>query len=178
MEVVFIVVTSCFLLLGIAFGLLISRLMSRGRLGAFSDDVSEDVFSSTRYCAMVRLLDEADQKFLRSHPAWSQRMEKRFRKARIRIFRGYLRQLSEDFHQVCKMIKVLMVTSKVDRSHLAGVMIKQQYWFAVGMIHVELKLILYGFGRSRVDISGLIHSVETMRGQLQLLVAVAEPAGA
>jgi hypothetical protein len=122
---------------------------------------------------MERLLAEADQKLVASLN--DRRMARKFRKVRVMIFRGYMMQLSEDFNRICKAIKLLMVTSQVDRPNLAGILMKQQLIFVFAMISVELKLLLYGFGWSNVDVHTLTESVNTMCAQRRSLAAVAEP---
>jgi hypothetical protein len=178
MDVVFIAAAACFLLLGIAFGVLVVRLISRDRIDGVSDHVSGEIFSPGRYRAIERLLDQTDQNFLHSQSGWNRRMEKNFRKARIKICRGYLRQLSDDFNKICKAIKLLMVTSEIDRPDLAGVLMKQQFRFALGMGLVEFKLTLYGLGWRgvSVDVKHVLGSLDTMRAQLQSLAEIAQPA--
>lgn len=175
MDVVTIGIAICFVLLAIGFGSVFASLISRDRIVPQPDD-PEALFSPARYTAMQRLLKEADQKYIASHRACTPQLGNKLRKARIKIFRGYMRMLSDDFNRICAAIKVVMVSCKVDRSDLAGIMMKQQFLFAVGMMQVEFKLILYGFGWSGVDASGLVRSLDAMRAQLQSLVAVAQPA--
>jgi len=97
---------------------------------------------------------------------------------RVKIFRGYMLQLSEDFNQICKAIKLLMVTSDVDRSDLSGVILKQQFQFSLRLMRIEVELIFYNLGYSGIDTAGLTESLNALRTQLQGLVAVAEPMAA
>jgi hypothetical protein len=173
MSVLFIP-AAFFILLGVAFGALFATLISRDRINGFPD-VSDEIFSQARYRAMDRLLGEEDQNFLRSQAGWNRLKEKNFRKARIRILRGYVQQLADDFNKICKAIKFLIVSSAVDRPDLAGLLMKQRFLFASGMISVEFKLILYGFGWSSVDVHDLMRTLETMRGHLQTFAAIAQP---
>jgi len=177
MGVVIITVAFTFILLGVGFAVVFVRLISRDRTPSAPDE-SEALFSPTRYRAMERLLTETDQKFIASHPFFTPQLEKKLRQTRIKSFRGYVRMLADDFNQICKAIRVLMVTYKVDRSDLAGLLMKQQFLLAVGMMHVEFKLILYSFGWAGVDVSGLVHSLDAMRVRLQSLAAVALPSAA
>jgi hypothetical protein len=176
-SLIYATVTAGLLMLPIGFGLVFAKLLSRDRTTSLPDDL-EALFSPGRYRAMQRLLAEADPKFISSQPGCTPQLEKKLRKARIKIFRGYVRMMSGDFKQICKTIKFLMVSCRVDRSELAGIMMKQQFLFSVGMMHVEYKLLLYGFGWSRVDVGGLVHALDAMRAQLQSLVAVTQPASA
>jgi len=178
MDVVLIIGTTCFLIPGILLGVLVARLLKSSGDDGLADGISEAVFAPNGYRPMERLLDGADYTYLRSHPAWNGRMNKNFRKARIRLFRGYLRELTRDFKQVRRLIRVLMVTSEVDRSHLAVLLFKQQLCFAASMISVEVSLILYGLGWSRVDVSGVIFVLNTLKVQLQGVVAAPAPAAA
>jgi len=60
---------------------------------------------------------------------------------RVKLFRGYMHQLSEDFNRICKALKLLMVQSHADRPDLAGLLLKQQFTFSMAMMAVEVKLI-------------------------------------
>jgi hypothetical protein len=162
------------LLLSFAFVGLFARLFSRDRISRFPDDADE-MFSFARYRAMDRLLSEDDQNFLRSQPGWNRRKEKNFRKARVKILRAYAHQLAADFHKISKAIKLLMVTSEVDRPDLAGLLMKQKFLFVVGMISVEFKLTLYGFGWRSVDVRDLMRTLEAMRSHVQSFAAIAQP---
>jgi hypothetical protein len=176
MNVLFIP-AACLGVLGLAFVALFFRLTSRRRINRYAAGL-EEIFSPGRYRAMERLLDEADQNFLRIQPACNANAANNFRKTRIVIFRSYMRQLDDDFNLICKGIKLHMITSDADRSELAGIMMKQQLRFAVGMMYVECKLTLYSLGWNGVDAGGLVHSLDAMRAQLQALSALAAPAAA
>ena len=84
-------------------------------------------------------------------------------------------QLSEDFNRICKAIKWRLVTSQADRPDLAGFLMKQQLIFVFAMMSVELKLVLYGFGWSNVDVYRLRRSVDEACARLRSLAAIAEP---
>jgi hypothetical protein len=175
MGVVIIAAAICLILPAVGFGVVFTRLISPKRLASPVDD-PDVIFSPIRYRVMERLLGETDQDLVAS--LGDRRTERKFRRARVKIFRGYMLQLSEDFNRICKAIQLLMISSEKDRSELAGVVMKQQFQFAVGMMYVEFKLILYSFGWNGVEAKTLIYSLETMRSRLQGLVAAAEPAGA
>jgi hypothetical protein len=175
MDLVTIAITVFFLLVAAGFVAVFARLISRDRM-ALSMDELDAIFSPNRYRVVERLLAEADLRTVRS--VGDKRLEKKFRKARVKIFRGYMLQLSEDFNQICKAIKLLMVTSDVDRSELSGIILKQQFQFSLSMISIRVELILYGFGWSGIDTAALTESLDALRIQLQGLVAVAEPMGA
>jgi|SRR5579863_504526 len=175
MDVVMIAATICFLLLAMGFGVVFARLISRDRIVSELDD-PDTLFSPARYRAMERLLDETDRKFLASHRCCTPKMEQGFRRVRIKIFRGYMQLLADDFSRIVKAIKFHIIHSEVDRADLAGIVMKEQFRFSVGMMCAEAKLMLYGFGWRGVDATALVHSLDAMRAHLQSLVAVAQPA--
>lgn len=174
MDAITVVATLVFICLAAGFGILFARLTSRDRLTVPHEEW-EGIFSPSRYKVMERLLDETDQQFLWSHPKFSKDGEKKFRAARVKIFRGYMQQLSEDFGRICKALKVLMVHSQVDRPDLAGLLLKQQFTFSFAMMQVEVKLMLYGIGWAGVDVKTLLEPLANVRSQLQSLAAIAEP---
>ena len=161
MEVVILAAIVSVLLIA-GFGVLFTKLLS-SRDEIFSpEDVIKEPFSQERYRAMERLLNEADGKFLSSHPGCTRQIERKFRKRRIRIFRAYLQLLSGDFHRICKAIRLHMIACKVDRSDLAAVVMKEQLRFTVSMVYVEIKLTVYASGWSGVDTSSLIRSLDAV----------------
>jgi hypothetical protein len=174
MSVMMLLVTLIFIFLACGFSLLFVRLSSRDRL-SFPPEDWEGIFSPTRYHAMERLLDDTDAEFLRSHRLFDRKAQKAFRSSRIRLFRGYMHQLSADFGRICKALKVLMVHSHVDRPDLAGLIMKQQFTFSLAMMTLEVKLTLYGFGWTGVDAKAVMEPLADIRAQLQVLAAIAEP---
>lgn len=178
MEVVIIAGIAGLILLIAGFAFLFKKVLSRRDEDFSPADIVNEPFSPERYRAMERVLAKADEYFIASHPGCTGGMTKRFRKVRIAIFRGYVHLLSEDFNRICKVIKLRMITSESDRSELAGVMMKQQFRFVMGMMYVECKLSLYSLGWKGIDASGLVHSLDAMRAQLQTLSALAAPAAA
>jgi hypothetical protein len=162
--------------LGLAFLFLFKTLTSGGRNEALPGDL-ENIFAPARYKPMERLLDPVDHEFLASQPSYSPRMGRRFRAKRIAIFRGYARCLGRDFSRVSSALKVLMVHASVDRSALAGLLLKQRFLFSYTMFALEVKLALHSFGWSTptVDVRNLVGALDAMRAQLRALTAVAEP---
>jgi hypothetical protein len=175
LSIPILLAAAVFILLTIGFTLVFARLISRDRIDVLADDL-ESILSPTRYRPMERLLAEADQKLLEA--AGDLRLQRKFRRMRVKICRGYMQQLSDDFTRICKAIKVLLVTSKQDRPELAGSLMKEQFIFIFAMMAVEMKLLFYSAGVSTVDVSAVTQSLDTVRAQLQLLVAAAEPSAA
>jgi len=134
--------------------------------------------STEQYRPMLRLLDSADIEFLRSQPGYSAEMESKLRQQRCQVFRGYLRCLNSDFQRVCVALKMLMTQSEQDRPDLAGILMHQQFLFAIGMLSIHGRLLLYRWGICQVDVSGMVGIFDRMRAELCTLVPAAMPAGA
>jgi hypothetical protein len=169
-----IVAAVSFIVLAIAFGLLLTRLALPRQAGFLPDDV-EALFSPKRYQPLERLLDPADEEFLAAHLAGSGQLRRKFRKGRIRVFRAYVRELASDFKHICAAIKLILIASSVDRSDLVQMLIKEQIRFAGLVMFVEFKLVLYGLGLGKVDARVLLQCVNTMRAQLRSLAPLAQP---
>jgi hypothetical protein len=126
---------------------------------------------------MERLLDPMDYRFLESQSCYSRGMARRLRANRIGIFRGYARCLARDFSRVSTALKMLMVHAPVDRSALAGLLLKQRLLFTGNMMSLEVQLMLHGLGWSApsVDVRSLVEALDAMRTQLRVLAATAQP---
>jgi hypothetical protein len=129
-----------------------------------------DALSTERYRPMMRLLDGEDLDFLRSQPGFTPHMAAKLRIQRCRIFRGYLRSLSNDFARVCMALKIILMQSRDDRPDLAKALVRQQALFAAGMAAVHVRLFLYRWGLCSADVTGLVKIFDGMRLELQTLV--------
>jgi hypothetical protein len=129
-----------------------------------------DALSVERYRPMMRLLDSEDLEFLRLQPGFTPQIATQLRIQRCRIFRGYLRCLSDDFAQVCTAMKIVLLQSRGDRPDLAKALVRQQALFAAGMAAVHVRLFLYRWGLCSADVTGLVKIFDGMRLELQTLV--------
>lgn len=138
-------------------------------------DISPDnclVLSPGKYRPMERLLQEDDFRFLASQSGYSPQLGRRFRAERRRVFRAYLRSLKRDFAQVSLTFQALIVHSAEDRGDLAAGLIRQRMMFALGVLAIEGRLALHAAGLDtvRVDVRGMVGSLETLQGQMQMLL--------
>lgn len=157
----------------IAVGAVLAFLFRRLIAGPKSLPVSVDWIndlSVTRYRPMERLLSEVDYRFLAGQPGFDQRMLRRMRAERRKIFRGYLACLSRDFSLVGAALRLMMMYSTQDRPDLAGILYKQQAMFAFGMLAVQWRLVLHTCGIGTVDVSGLVRAMESIRMELRLMI--------
>ena len=174
MDLITLFGTLVLISLAAGFGVVFARLTSRDRL-CLPREEWEGIFSQAPYNTMERLLDEVDREFLRPQSGFNQVPEKKFRAARLKIFRGYMLQLTEDFNRISKALKILLVEAPTDRPDLAGLLLKQRFTFTCAMMVVEVKLILYGFGWAGVDAKALLAPLGEVRSQLQSLAAIVQP---
>jgi hypothetical protein len=136
-------------------------------------DLSDD-----RYRPMLRLLDEADFRFLRAQKGYSPALERRLRCQRVEVFRGYLRTLESDFKRVSLGLKIMLVQSECDRPDLASALIHRQLTFACTLLHVQVRVLLFRRGLATVDASEVIRMFDGMRLELKALVPMAAPMSA
>lgn len=177
MELVICISVVTCLALALALPLLLRKVaVSGGSLPVTPEWIDE--LSVERYRPMIRLLDGEDLEFLRSQPGFTPKMATKLRIQRCQIFRGYLRCLNADFGRVCGAIKVLMLQSRNDRPDLAAALVRHQATFALGMVMVQFRLVLYRWGLGRVDVTRLVEIFDQMRMQLRTLVPVVLPMGA
>lgn len=177
MNWMMLMVTVISLVLAGGFAVLFKRLTSRDRANMpLPLEDWEGIFSPSRYKAMERLLDETDRDFLRSYPGVNHRIERKLRRTRVTLFRAYMHQLFDDFHRICKTLKILMIHSPVERNDLAGLILKQQFHFTITMMITEIRLTLYSLGWSRVDTHALLEPLAAVRIELQSLATLADPA--
>jgi hypothetical protein len=87
-------------------------------------------------------------------------------------------QLFDEARRILRALKLVILTSKTDRSDLASAVLKLQILFVVSAISVEVKLALYQFGWSGMDATSLTGSLSAVRAQLQPFVALSQPAQA
>jgi hypothetical protein len=164
-----------FVVLGLVFVALFRNIGSRGRKSMPAD--WDSIFSPSRYKPMERLLDPTDYRFLESQPAFNRKMARRVRSNRVNTFRGYARCLARDYSRVSAAVRVLMVHAPVDRSALAGLLLKQRLQFSVNMASLEGRLFLHSLGLTAptVDVRSMVESLDTLCAQLRALAPAAQP---
>jgi hypothetical protein len=144
--------------LGLQFFLKVRSLRSaEATRGAFLE--------ADRYRPMLRLLSDDDLAFV----AADSKLQRALRAKRRGLFRGYLRCLTRDYSCLLAGVRELMVQSKVDRPDLARALAKNRMLFAMAICKVEVRLALHATGFGKVDVSGLVEALETLRGQVSVL---------
>jgi hypothetical protein len=129
-------------------------------------------FSVARYRPMLRLLDEADYKFLASQPGYSKKYISRLRSERRAIFRAYLRNLVRDFHRLHMAARMVLIYAPQDRPELAMTLVRQRLTFTAAILSIECRLLLHTFGVGTVDVRSLIGALDNMRLNVGDLAAI------
>ena len=123
-------------------------------------------FSVARYRPMLRLLDEADYRFLMSQPGYSKKFVRRLRNERRAIFRAYLRNLVRDFHKLHMAARMMLVYAPQDRPELAITLMRQRMLFSVAILAIECRLLLHSVGLGTVDVRALLNALDAMRANV------------
>ncbi len=160
-----------------AIAFLLRRLIAGPKTLPVSVDWINEL-SAVRYRPMERLLSEEDERFLASQPGCDRKMVRRLRSERRRLFRGYLASLSADFSRVGAALRLIMTHAAQDRPDLAGILYKQQFLFAFGILRVRWHLALHAWGLGNVDVSGLVGAMEAMRLELRQMIPAESAAAA
>jgi hypothetical protein len=129
-------------------------------------------FSVARYRPMLRLLDEADYRFLISQPGYSKQFVRRLRNERRAIFRAYLRNLVRDFHKLHMAARMVLIYAPQDRPELAMNLMRQRVLFSAAILAIECRLVLHSLGLGTVDVRGLLNALDSMRANVGDFAAV------
>ena len=130
-------------------------------------------FTVHSYRPMERLLDEDDITFLKEQPGYEPGMERQLRADRHRVFRMYLKNLGRDFNRLHYALRLTVLHAPQDSPDLARTLVKQKLIFVCSLAAVYIRLELYRFGFSRVDVKGLVATLETMQQELQAMMSPA-----
>jgi hypothetical protein len=176
MSIIIGIATIFCLFLAVSIVLVGRQLVRDVNLPAEADWMEE--LSPQRYRPLERLLDEREYWRLKAHPAITPKMLRTMRSRRIRIFRGYLSCLSVDYGRVCKTVKLLMVQSPRDRPDLASLLVRQHVTFTVRLAMAQFCLTLHALGIGGMEAAKLVAALESMRVELNGLMAATQPSAA
>lgn len=164
-----------FVLLALAFGLLMRRIVSwKGTPGGPVGDL--EGFSLERYQPMERLLDGADEEFLSAQRGLSGNVARQLRRDRRRVFRAYLRNMRRDFGRIHGALREIMVHSTEDRPDLAAALLRQRWAFSMALAEVECRLALHALGIGTIRIDGLVSALDSLGAELRHVSAAAAAA--
>jgi uncharacterized membrane protein len=155
----------------VALGALAWQVLRRMRIPGEAEPSSVPTISAAistdRYRPMLRLLSDEDLNFV---PANSN-LRRALRTRRRELFRSYLRCLTRDYAHLLGGIRSAMVQSGLDRPDLARALAKNRTLFMITICKVEFRLALHAVGIGKVDISGLVAALESLRNQVGVLSA-------
>jgi hypothetical protein len=125
-------------------------------------------FSIAKYGPMQRLLSEDDLVFLSRQPGFRPEMATRLRQERLRVFRIYLRSLRRDFDRLYFAAKEAVLNSP-EGVDLCGALARHRAIFLYAMACVRMRLVLYRFGWSGVDVSTLLGTMDEIMTDVRAL---------
>ncbi len=120
-------------------------------------------FSTAKYEPMARLASPDDLVFLSSLPGYRRAIGRKLRRERNRIFRMYLLELAGDFLWLHAKARSLVAESRESDAEPVRKLIRQRLTFWRAMASIELRLLLPWAGLPRIDVAGLVGSMEAMR---------------
>ena len=132
-----------------------------------STETDREGFSADRYEPMKRLLSEEDFEFLRSKPGIRPAMIRRLRAERRKVFRAYLCELASDFDGLHRKARVMLAHAPEEYSELVGVVMATKVRFWSALAAVEMRLAIHAIGIGRIEISGLLNSIQILNSAVQ-----------
>jgi hypothetical protein len=153
------------LLVSIAMGSGLLLFVARMRLLDAHVQAQQNLPDVNRYKPMLRLLSDGDLGFAAANP----KLRSKIRSQRREVFRGYLRCLTKDYARLLSGIRGMMVESGVDRPDLAKTLARSRVQFALSLCRIELHLQLHALGIGKVDVSGLVEALDSLRGAVSVM---------
>ena len=151
----------------ISLGALAWQVLSRMRVPAAISPNALPSISAERYRPMLRLLGDEDLHFVSANST----LQRTLRARRRKLFRSYLRCLARDYSVLLAGVRAVIVQAGVDRPDLVRALTKNRILFAITMGKVEFRLALHAIGIGKVDISGLVDTLEALHAQVSILSA-------
>jgi hypothetical protein len=136
-------------------------------------EMESEEFFATRYEPMARLVTPDDLAFLSSLPGYRSEVGAKLRRDRSRIFRMYLRELADDFHRLHSKARKMVTESQEPHAELVGILIRQQLTFWRAIAFIELRMLAPGAKLPKIDVPGLVETIEAMRSDLARITAPA-----
>jgi len=152
-------------LLILAAGAVILLFVMRLRLIEAAAAHPSPVILAGRYRPMLRLLSDDDFRFVSANPE----MRKALLAQRRGLFRSYLRCLARDYGTLLAGLRHAMAQSGVDRPDLAHALVRNRLVFAIALCKAEIRVALFAAGIGRVDVSGLVGALDSLRAQAGML---------
>lgn len=139
--------------------------LTRMRMLASASQSHSRLPDTDRYRSMLRILDEGDLQFVQENRL----LRRRIRAHRRDLFRGYLRCLTNDYAKLLGGIRRIMADSGIDRPDLAKALLRNRVMFALALCRIEFNLRMHALGIGRVDVSGLVEAIDSLRTAINAL---------
>lgn len=154
------------LFLAVASAAVLRRLWSCPELPDFNS-LSES--PESKYAPMARLLSQEDLTFLRSQPGFGRDSERRFRRERARVFRGYCRSMRQDFSLVMSAARVIAASGQASQD-FSGDLIGLQFAFKRTLWQAAWAAWLFerGWNPAAVSTMPAVDALSRLRQRLDL----------
>lgn len=169
LQILFVASIGLATVTAISFGVLVWRFVFSS--DARTPDLSFEWISSLsaeRYAPMMRLTDEADFRFLRVQPGFTDDMEDRLRDHRYRMFMAYLRSLRSDFDGLATAMKYILANSDHDQANLASELLRAQVTFSWAFALAAVRAYAWRRGLCKVDVRELLSLFDSAQDVLRL----------
>src|SRR5579863_1382867 len=151
----------------VALGALAWQVMPQVQIPRGAEANSLPVISAERYRPMLRLLADEDLNFVSANS----NLHRTLRTRRRELFRNYLRCLTRDYAHLLAGVRYAMVQSGLDRPDLARALAKNRTLFVLAIYKIEFRLALHAVGMGKVEITGLVEALESLRSQVSMISA-------
>lgn len=111
---------------------------------------------------MQGLLAPDDFQFLSRQPGFDSALFRKLRRERLRIFRGYLNNLVNDFNRLYTLARYTISQSTEDQSALFTQLLSMRLRFWVAIVQVETSYLFCRFGICQVSVGTPIRRLEEM----------------
>ncbi len=148
---------------------LVLRRLARARSAAKADIAWLREFSAARYRPMERLLAHEDYDFLSAQPSFRPAICRRLQAERRRIFRAYVRAVSQDFGRLMAAGHAMVALAAEDRPGLALVLLRRRLAFNCALLAVRWRLALSAIAIGQVGVRPLIDALDGLRRDLKPL---------
>ena len=100
------------------------------------------------------------------------RVARRLRRQRIAIFAQYLSEMRRDFSRLSQAMRELVTCAPDDQSELISSLISMEWRFRRNLVSVYFRLGLYTLGLGKLNVSQLVHGLESFETGIRQLVEI------
>lgn len=146
------------------FCLIIGMLVKMWRGGAVEGP--SRAFRPVEVRPLLRMFSTTDAAFLETQPGYRPEIWKELRSRRAAICKGYLRRVENEFFELHRTLRLLVLTSEIDRPEISTLMMREASRFRLSLAKARFRLMLYSLGIETRPLTDLVEPLEKMRDLL------------